>query len=172
MAEALALLAQAEQWGAVRAFATSAWLYPFVSALHIVGLALLLGGIVPVDLRLLGCWRDALTPAAAARLRDLAAGGLALAVASGLPLFLVRGTEYLQNPWLLAKWGFVALGVANALLFARLARGAAAAAARRDAGPGPGAASWLDAPAARPAGALSLACWLSAVVCGRWIAFA
>ena len=35
---------------------SSIWLYPLVNTGHVVGIALLFGAIVPLDLRLLGCW--------------------------------------------------------------------------------------------------------------------
>ena len=37
----------------------SVWSYPLVNAAHILGVALLVGSIVPLDLRLLGAWRSA-----------------------------------------------------------------------------------------------------------------
>ena len=41
----------------------SVWVYPLVNAAHILGVALLVGSIVPLDLRLLGVWRSVpLTP--------------------------------------------------------------------------------------------------------------
>lgn len=36
----------------------SLWLYPLVNTGHVLGIALLFGGIAPLDLRLLGCWRS------------------------------------------------------------------------------------------------------------------
>lgn len=150
-------LAALEQWPPVRALATSDWGYPLVSTLHLFGIALLIGGILSVDLRLLGCWRGGFDPTALARLRRIAAAGLLLAVSSGAALFTVRGSEYIENPWLLGKWAFVAAGVANALYFGWRQRR--------------GIVDW-DGGAARLAGGTSLLCWLGALVCGRWIAFA
>lgn len=36
----------------------SVWAYPLVNAAHILGVALLVGATVPLDLRLLGAWRS------------------------------------------------------------------------------------------------------------------
>jgi protein-S-isoprenylcysteine O-methyltransferase Ste14 len=150
-------LAALEQQPLVRALATSEWAYPLVSTLHLLGIALLIGGIAAVDLRLLGMWRHGFDPAVLARLRGIAAVGLLLALLSGLALFSVRGSEYIENPWLLRKWAFVAGGVVNALAYAAWThRGAAS----------------LDSPRARAAGVVSMGCWLGALACGRWIAFA
>jgi hypothetical protein len=146
-----------EQWPAVRAIATSAWGYPLVSTLHLLGIALLVGGIAPVDLRLLGCWRSEIVAASLDRLRHVAAFGLVLAIVTGCALFSVRASEYIENPWLLAKWGLLALAVVNAGLFGW----------RRRAGKAD-----LDSRHARLAGGLSMLLWLGALACGRWIAFA
>ena len=40
----------------VGALRRSHWVYPIVNTGHIVGLALLFGAIVPLDLRLIGLW--------------------------------------------------------------------------------------------------------------------
>lgn len=150
-------LAALEQQALVRALATSEWGYPLVSTVHLLGIALLIGGIAAVDLRLIGVWRQGLDPLMLARLRRIAAIGLVLALATGVALFSVRGSEYIENPWLLRKWAFVAVGVVNALAFAVTSRRTGSA---------------LDGPLARAAGAVSMGCWLGALVCGRWIAFA
>lgn len=150
-------LAVLEQQPLVRMLATSEWAYPLVSTGHLLGIALLIGGIAAVDLRLIGVWRHGLDPVMLARLRRIAAVGLGLALVTGVALFSVRGSEYIENPWLLRKWAFVAAGVINALAFAVGSRGAAVA---------------LDGPRARAAGVVSMACWLGALLCGRWIAFA
>lgn len=155
--DVLRSLAALEQWPPVRALATSEWGYPLVSTLHLFGIALLIGGILSVDLRLLGVWRGGFDALAIDRLRRIAAAGLALAILTGAALFSVRGSEYIENPWLLGKWAFVAVGVVNAVAFGRRQRR--------------GMVDW-DGGAARLAGGLSLLCWLGALVCGRWIAFA
>ena len=45
-----------------RALRDSVWTYPMINAGHILGVALLVGAIVPLDLRLLGVWRSAPHP--------------------------------------------------------------------------------------------------------------
>ena len=54
MLEALAAALQATALS--QTLRTSIWLYPLVNTGHVVGIALLFGAIVPVDLRLLGRW--------------------------------------------------------------------------------------------------------------------
>src|SRR3546814_3819020 len=55
LADALAALQNLEPVAALRA---SRWVYPLVNTAHIAGIALLFGAIAPLDLRLLGAWRD------------------------------------------------------------------------------------------------------------------
>jgi hypothetical protein len=63
------------------------WTYASVNAAHIVGIALLFGAIVPLDLRLMG-WRRTVPIGTMARvLLPVAIAGLAALVA-GLALFL------------------------------------------------------------------------------------
>ena len=109
------LLALWEQWPPVRALATSSWGYPLVSTLHLLGIALLIGAIVPVDLRLLGVWRRDFSASGLDRLRSLAVSGLLLAIGSGVALFMVRASEYIENPYLLGKWALLALAVLVAI---------------------------------------------------------
>ena len=151
-------LIRLEQWAPVRALATSDWGYPLVSTLHLLGIALLLGSIVTVDLRLLGLWRQSLSLPAVMQLRRVAVVGLLLAMATGAALFSVRASEYIDNPWLLRKWVLLVAAVFNAAAL--------------------GARQWLIGAAAlegrhaQVAGAMSLVLWLGALACGRWIAFA
>jgi hypothetical protein len=92
------------------------WTYPLVNAGHILGVALLVGSIVPLDLRLLGAWRSVpLTPLWRVLTRT-AAGGLMLAIACGSLLFAARATEYAASGWFVAKMAIVGAGTVNALV--------------------------------------------------------
>lgn len=152
-----ALIAALSEAGRISGIALSSPLYAAVSALHILGIALLVGGIVLVDLRLVGLMRR-LDLDAMAQLRALARTGAALAVATGILLASARPAEYLANRVFLAKMAIVALAVANALAFEAMARGRTLAAL-------------VDTPLGRAAGLVSLACWPVVIALGRWIAF-
>lgn len=143
--------------GAATGIALSSPVYATVSALHILGIALLAGGIVLVDLRLAGLV-GRLDPDAVALLRRLAKTGAVLAILTGILLVSARPVDYLANRVFLAKLAVIALALANAALFEALAR-------RR---PLP---DLLDSRAGRVAGWLSLALWPMAIGLGRWIAF-
>ncbi len=146
-----------EQAAPVRALAESAWAYPLVSTAHLLGLALLLGAIVTVDLGMMSNRRVAMNTAGIAQLRRTAAWGLGLSLITGLGLWTVRASDYLGNPWMWAKWGLLALGLLNIAVFHAVGRCRVHTPGDRH---------------SRIAGGVSLACWLGVLVCGRWIAFA
>lgn len=152
-----ALLAGLEATPVAAGLRVSRWGYAAVSAGHVLGIALLVGAIVPLDLRLLGAWRSVPHPVLARVLVPAAAAGLALAVGTGLLLFSVRAAGYAALPVLQAKLVLVAAGA-----------GAAIAVHARH------GLELRQAPGGRLAGhaLLSLCCWLGALACGRLIAFA
>lgn len=158
----LAELAQAlEATALATTLRQSTLLYPLVNAGHILGIALLVGSIVPLDLRLLGVWRSLpLTPLLLV-LRGTAAAGLALAAGCGVLLFMGRAVDYLDSGLFITKMGFVAAAVVNAVLV----RGVLAPGRFRypEVGPVPGRL--------RLAALVSLACWLSALVLGRLVGY-
>ena len=135
----------------------SRWVYAGVNAAHIFAIALLIGSVVPLNLRLLGVWQGVPREAVVRVLAPVAAGGLILALLTGPLLFSVRAREYGGVGFLQLKLTFIALGVLSALALCR-------------------AHGFLltDAPRSRLVGhaILSTVCWLGALVCGRLIAFA
>lgn len=127
--------------------------YPLVNAGHVLGVALLVGAILPLDLRLLGLWRSVPLAPLARVLRPVAAAGLGLAVATGLLLFSVSAREYWATGLFPAKMGLVLLGGLNALALA-------------------GPRLLAAPPARRRAAALaSLVLWPAALLAGRWIGY-
>ncbi|MGI9452193.1 MAG: hypothetical protein ACR2QH_16365 [Geminicoccaceae bacterium] len=72
----------------------SRWGYAFVNTAHVLGIALLVGAIIPLDLRLLGVWNSFERAALVRVLAPVAAAGLALAVTMGFLLFSVRAVDY------------------------------------------------------------------------------
>src|ERR671914_1752934 len=91
LAEWLAVL---ESLPAVVALRNGRWSYAVVNASHIVGIALLFGAIVPLDLRLMGCWRWVSIRALARVLVPVAVTGLILAITAGALLFSIRAVQY------------------------------------------------------------------------------
>ena len=78
-----ALLAGLEATTVAQTLRTSRWLYAATNTAHIFGIALLVGAIVPLDLRLLGWWPDVPRQKLVRVLVPVAATGLALAVVAG-----------------------------------------------------------------------------------------
>lgn len=136
------------------ALATHPWAYPALEAVHILGIALLVGNLVLFELRLWGAV-PALPLAALARAAlPLALAGFALCAASGLLMFGSQPQELLANRAFSVKLGLLTLAGSNAVLFH--ARGGLQ---RAD--------GW-----ARAQTALSLGLWLAIIMAGRWIAYA
>ncbi len=127
--------------------------YPALQVVHVVGIALLLGSLVLLELRVWGLGRE-LPVAALARLAlPLSLLGFGLAAGSGLAMFAAHPGELLANRPFVIKLGLLMLAGTNAALFH--ARGGLQ---RGDA-------------VARAQTALSLGLWLGAIICGRWIAY-
>jgi hypothetical protein len=152
-----ALLAGIETTAVAQTLRTSRWLYAATNTAHIFGIALLIGAIVPLDLRLLGCWPDVPRHKLVRVLVPVAATGLAVAAVAGGLLFSVRAREYAGIGFLQAKLALVAVGTLGALAL-HYAHGFLldGASDRRLAGHA----------------IVSLACWPTALLCGRLIAFA
>ncbi|MBM3559260.1 MAG: hypothetical protein FJX53_05155 [Alphaproteobacteria bacterium] len=138
----------------------SSWLYPTANLVHILGIAILLGAILALDLRLLGLGRGSIAlPGAARYLSPLAAAGLALAIPGGFLLFAADAGPMAAHPVIQAKAVLIAFGLLNVALFHALWW------RRLDV--------WGSAPpvAGRVMALLSMALWLAAAACGRLAAY-
>lgn len=132
----------------------SRWGYASINALHVLGIALLIGAIVSLDLRLLG-WRRHLPLRGLARLlQTVAVCGLVLAMTTGAMLFLADPSGYAGMSLFRLKLTLVVLAIANALLL-NLGPGLAGATPRH----------------LRLAGGLSLLLWPMVLIAGRFLAF-
>lgn len=133
--------------------AEHAWLYPALEVVHITGIALLVGPLVLLELRVWGL-AAALPVAPLARLAlGISVLGFCLVLASGLMMFGSQPGELLANRLFIVKLGLVMLAGLNALLFHSR-----------------GSLQRLDA-MARAQTALSLGLWLAVIICGRWLAY-
>jgi hypothetical protein len=131
----------------------SATAYLFVNAAHILALAVLLGAILPLDLRLVGFFRRFPIEVLGPFLVRCAATGLGLAVVTGAWLFSVKPGEYLANTAFRWKLVLLAFALVNVGL--------------QHWGPG----FMRRSSAVRVRAGLSLCLWLSVLVAGRWIGF-
>lgn len=100
---------------------TSAWIYPLVNAGHLLGIALLVGAVLPMDVSALRG-----RPSAIRLLRPWAVAGFLLAAACGAMLFATQATDYVENSWFLAKIGVLAAALLNAAFHFRRVTPAAA----------------------------------------------
>ncbi len=135
----------------------SAWLFPVIEAAHLLGLAVLGGSILVVDLRLLGL---GLKGRPAAYVLEQAGpwlvGALAVMFATGIPLFLSESIKCYFSSAFWVKMGALVLallftfGVRNRVVRAR-----------------PKLLPWQ----ARGLAGCSLALWLTVAAAGRWIGF-
>lgn len=158
-----------EQWPAAleatelaAALRDSVWSYPLVNAAHILGVALLVGSIVPLDLRLLGAWRSLPLAPLWGVLTRTAGAGLVLAMIFGTLLFITRATEYTASNLFISKMVVVALGTVNVLVLRMLV---------------PAHVSEITSThektpvRLRLAASLSLATWLTALTLGRLVGY-
>lgn len=133
--------------------------YLFVNAAHILGLGLLLGAILPLDLRLVLGRLQALSVLAPVAIRT-AALGLVLALLTGAWLFSVSPANYLDNPAFRWKLLLLSLALVNVVVQHRQWR----------------SLGLPDATDALPVGVRVLAgtsalLWIATLVAGRWIGF-
>jgi hypothetical protein len=160
-----ALLTTIRDWplsAAVRGeFPGTEWLFPIVETLHVMSLAIVVGSIAMIDLRLLGI---ASRESSVARLSNEVLPwtwtAFCFAAVFGSLLFISNATVYAGNTAFRLK--FVCMGLAgiNMLVFHF---GAYRQVARWDVGQPP--------MGAKVAGALSLVLWIAVVFFGRWTGF-
>lgn len=150
-----AALKAVEQSAPIVALRESYLAYPLVNAVHIIGIALLFGAIVALDVRLLGLRREAGDAEQLGRLLvPVAISGLVLAIPAGLLLFATDAREYVASPLFQAKMLVIALAIGNALWLRATAWGRPSARRRLALG---GAASFL--------------LWLGAIILGRLVGY-
>ena len=94
----------------------SYWLWPALEIIHFIGLSLLLGGLIVVDLRLAGHFR-ALNPAAPHKLLPLVLIGFGLNLITGVLFFYGDPLRYSVNIGFQIKMVLVTLAGLNALLY-------------------------------------------------------
>ena len=88
--------------------ASGVWTYAVLNLTHLLAISSLFGGILVLDLRLLGLWRRVPFAALARPVIPIATTGFVLAAASGICMLSTNGTEYVGNPFLPIK--FAAIG--------------------------------------------------------------
>lgn len=136
------------------------WGFPFLEALHVTGLALLIGSIGILDLRLLNLTGRSLRVTTLTKaVVPWTWSGFGLAVVTGLLIFAGAADRYAHNPAFQAKMALLLLAGANMAVFQFWCWKSVA---EWDVG--------LPSMAARIAGGLSLLFWCAVVFAARMIA--
>ena len=133
--------------------ASNPWAYPALEVLHIVGIALLLGNLVLLEIRVWGGAAALPLPALARAALPLVLTGFGLCAASGLLMFASQPLDLLGNRAFVVKMGLLMAAGSNAAVFhAR------------------GGLQRLDL-AARLQTVLSLGIWGAVIIMGRSISY-
>ena len=135
------------------ALKSSVWAYPALEVMHLVGIALLLGNLVTLELRVFGRGAALDVNALATLSLGVAAAGFSLAAASGLLMFASQAAELLTNRAFTLKMLLLMLAGCNAAWFH-----------------GRASLNKLDR-IAKAQMLVSSLVWLAIVACGRWIAY-
>ena len=138
------------------------WMVPAVQTIHLLSVAVLLGSVLMINLRLLGwCWQDQPVAAVGRRFLPFIWWPLAVLLTSGALLIAAEPARALQNPVFILKMTLL-LAAAGMTLGCQIPL-------RRD-------PRYWELSAARRRGArliaaASLPLWVGIVFAGRWIAY-
>lgn len=140
------------------AMRASPWLFPAIASVHLLGLAMLGGAVLVVDLRLLGLGLTNQSPAAIGRAaQPWLIGSICVMLPTGVLLFMCFATKYY---YLSAFWLKVA-ALLIALVFTFTTRRRVVAAVNEHG----------ISHQAKLVAALSIALWVTIALCGRLIGF-
>ena len=162
MTAVTALLAALESSALASSIRDSLYLFPLIESAHVLGLTLVFGTILIIDLRLLGL-ASARRPfsALAADVLTWTWAAFAVTITTGALMFVTNASGYAANAYFRAKMTLLLVAGVNMLVFELTARRSLH--------------QWDSRPSAPRAGkvvaALSLAVWIAVIVLGRWIGF-
>ena len=137
------------------------WAYPAVETIHILALAIVVGSIVIVDLRILGLSREVSVSRLSRHALPWTVGAFVVAMMTGLLMFTAHAEDFLTNRVFALKMGLILAAGTNAGI---LHAGAWRTVAQWDTGVLPPARVRFSA-------ALSIAIWIGVVACGRLLAY-
>jgi len=134
--------------------------WPLILSAHAIGLAIIVGVMIALNIRVLGLY-GTIPYTSLRELMNIAWVGIAINVFTGLSLFMAQATMYVTSFPFLVKITFIAFGIANLVYMQKVLRREATA--------------WQSANAVPPLGRAlagsSLVFWVVAVVAGRLIAY-
>ena len=134
------------------------WVWPAAEALHFIGLTILFGVVLLVDLRMLGVLRGISFPSLH-RLLPWAILAYAVNVATGMLFFVMAPQQYTTNPVFHWKLALILVAAANAMYFTLLDQ--------------PWAVSAEDEPpfTAKLCAGGAIAVWIGVIYCGHMLPF-
>ena len=154
------LLVWLEHSAIANAIRTSIWMYPAFETLHYIGLSFLVGGIMLIDLRVLGVAKS-LPLKSMIGLLPWVWIGFVINATTGSLLFIYGATGFGTNHAFWLKMGFIILAGLNALAF-QLATTRSGT-------------DWVSTGvppmSAKVFATLSFVLWLCVVTTGRWMAY-
>lgn len=140
------------------AMRSSPWLFPVIATIHLIGLSVVGGSVLVVNLRLLGLGlRRQSVAQVASDAEPWLFRGLAVMVSTGVPLFMCFATKYYYLTFFWVKMTSLILVVA----FYFLVRRSLTTASDSPMSPG-----WSKLVAV-----VSLSLWTTVAIGGRWIGF-
>jgi hypothetical protein len=136
------------------------WTWPILETLHFIGMSLLIGAILVMDMRLIGVQR-VIPSLTVHQLLPLAFIGFGINLLTGIIFIFGDPFRYAANPSFQMKMALILLAGLNALLYAKKVAPALAAAPQNS-----------EPPAiAKAVGATSIVLWIGVICFGRLIPY-
>lgn len=153
-------LAWLETTAIANAIRSSIWLYPALETAHYIGIACLVGGIMLIDLRLLGVGKS-LPMGTMLKLLPWVWVGFIINAVSGTLIFIYGATAFGLNVSFWVKMTLMALAGLNALIFTLAAHRSSEQWVASGQVPLP----------VKSIATLSFLLWIAVVTTGRWMAY-
>jgi hypothetical protein len=156
------LITSLEASGIATAIRNSLYLFPLIESAHVIGLTLVFGTILIIDLRLLGLASTSRSfSAIASDVFTWTWLAFAVTVTTGALMFVTNASTYYGNTYFRAKMALLVLSGLNMLAFELTARRSVRSWDRHAAAPVAG----------KTVAAISLAIWIGVIFLGRWVGF-
>ena len=157
-----AILKSLEASGLATRIRDALWLFPLIESTHVIGLSLVFGTILIIDLRLLGVASTQRSfQQMASDILKWTWAAFTVTVLTGALMFITNARVYYHNSFFRTKMLLLALSGINMLVFELTA--------------GRTIHRWENAPspprAGKAAAALSLAMWIAIIIMGRLVGF-